>query len=178
MTALRMLSSNDAEMARSALSLREIVLTHGKYVWRLLRYLGVADRDLDDVCQEVFTTVHKKLGDLQDDGVRPWLYAMCTYHARNYRRHAGRHRETLMESPPESFAQASQEETVDRTRARELLLVLLDRLDEDKRTIFVLHAIEEIPMAEVARLVSCPQSTAYFRFKQAKQELEKGMKRG
>lgn len=176
MTALRILSSHDAAIA-SAPTVRQIVFTHGKYVWRLLRYLGVADRDLDDVCQDVFATVHKKLGDLRDDGLTPWLHTMCVHHARNYRRRARRHPETLVGDPPESVTPPSQEESLDRARAQELLLVLLDRLDEDKRTIFVLHAIEEVPMVEVARLLGCPQSTAYFRFKQARLEIEKGLKR-
>lgn len=176
MTATTTLHSTDAEVA-TAPSLREIVLTHGEYVWRLLRYLGVADRDLDDVCQDVFTTVYKKLGDLRDDGLRPWLHTMCIQHARNYRRRASRHREMLMEDLPESVAPALQEETVDRARAQELLLVVLERLDEDKRAIFVLHAIEELPMGEVAKLVGCSVSTAYLRLKQARKELEKGMGR-
>lgn len=170
------LRSDDVSVA-TAPSMREIVLTHGEYVWRLLRYFGVAERDLEDVCQDVFTTVHKKLADLRDDGLRPWLHTMCIQHARNYRRRASRNREMLVEELPEPLAPALQEETVHRARAQELLIAMLDRLDEDKRAIFVLHAIEEHPMGEVAKLVGCSVSTAYLRFKQARQELEKRMGR-
>lgn len=176
MTATTTPQSTDVEVA-STPSLREIVLTHGDYVWRLLRYLGVAERDLDDVCQDVFTTVYKKLDHLRDDGLRPWLHAMCFQHSRNYRRRASRQREILVTELPELVAPASQEETVDQARAQELMLIVLDRLDEDKRAIFVLHAIEGLPMGEVAKLVGCSVSTAYLRFQHARQELEKRMVR-
>jgi RNA polymerase sigma-70 factor, ECF subfamily len=172
MTALRMLPSDGTRLVTQAPSLRDIVLTHGRYVWRLLRYFGVADRDLDDVCQDVFTTVHRKLDDLSDDGLRPWLHTICINHAKNYRRRARHHREMLVDDVPESVVSAPQEESLELEQAQRLLLVLLDRLDEDRRAIFVLHAIEELPMEQVAKIVGCPLSTAYFRFQRARVELE------
>ncbi len=172
MTALRMHSSNTSGVAVAARSVREIVLTHGQYVLRLLRYLGVDDRDLDDVAQEVFMTVHRKLDDLSDDGLRPWLHTICFNHARSYRRRARRHRELLVDDVPESATAPPQEQTLELARAQRLLLALLDRLDEEKRTIFVLHAIEELPMEQVAKIVGCPLSTAYSRFHRARVELE------
>ncbi len=38
---------------------------HAAFAWRLLRRLGVADADTDDVCQEVFLTVHRRLPDFE-----------------------------------------------------------------------------------------------------------------
>jgi RNA polymerase sigma-70 factor (ECF subfamily) len=80
-----------------------------------------------------------------------------------------------MEEPPESVTVAPQEQTLELARRQKRLLALLDELDEDKRTIFVLHAIEEVPMEQVAKMVGCPLSTAYFRFKRACVALEKGV---
>lgn len=155
---------------------QQLVLAHGKYVWRLLRYLGVADRDLDDVMQDVFATAYEKLGDIAEEAaLRSWLYATCVFHAKNYRRRAHRHRETLVADLPESVSPAAQEYELELARAQELLLVLLERLDEEKRMVFVLHAIEELPMTDVAKAVGCRLSTAYFRFNRARAELRKGM---
>src|SRR5687767_5895670 len=47
------------------LSVRQIFDEHARYVWRTLRHLGVADADLEDVCQEVFVTVHRKLPEFE-----------------------------------------------------------------------------------------------------------------
>lgn len=152
---------------------RELVFTYGKYVWRLLRYLGVADRDLDDVCQEVFTTALRRIDSLTDDGIRPWLHAICINHAKNYRRRASRRRELLVETLPEPTVSGQQEENLDRSRARELLPTLLDRLDDDHRAAFVLFSIEGVPMEQVAKTLGCPLSTAYVRVQRARKQLEK-----
>src|SRR5688500_11210095 len=42
-------------------TIREIFDEHASFVWRTLRHLGVHDADIEDVCQEVFVTVHRKL---------------------------------------------------------------------------------------------------------------------
>ena len=175
MTALRMLAPDRTGLVDQARCIREIVLSHGRYVWRLLRYLGVADRDLDDVCQEVFTTVHRKLGDVTDEGLQPWLRSICVNHAKNYRRRAHRHREMLVDEMPETVVSASQEEGLVLAQAQALLLALLDRLDEDWRAIFVLHTVEELPMEQVAKIVGCPLSTAYFRYRRACAGLENAL---
>ncbi|MBN9164035.1 MAG: sigma-70 family RNA polymerase sigma factor [Myxococcales bacterium] len=175
MSALRMLSPDRTSLVAQAPCIREIVLSHGRYVWRLLRYLGVAERDLDDVCQDVFTTVHRKLGDLADEGLRPWLRTICVNHAKNYRRRARHHREMLVDEMPEPVVSASQEEGLELAEAQRCLLTLLDRLDEDWRAIFVLHRVEDLPMEQVAKIVGCSLSTAYLRYQRACAGLENAL---
>jgi RNA polymerase sigma-70 factor, ECF subfamily len=177
MTTLRMLPPEVAGVASQAPTIQDIVLTHGKYIWRLLRYLGIPTRDLDDVCQDVFATVHQKLDRLADDGVRPWLSTICVNHAKNYRRRARFQREVLVDDVPDAVIAATQEASFDRARAQSLLVTLLDRLDEDRRTVFVLHAIEEIPMEQVSKIVGCPVSTAYARYQRARTELERKLRK-
>src|SRR5262245_7483674 len=69
------------------LSVRQIFDEHARYVWRTLRHLGVADADLEDVCQEVFVTVHRKLPEFEGRSkLRTWLYGICLRVASDYRR--------------------------------------------------------------------------------------------
>ncbi|AKV03939.1 RNA polymerase sigma factor RpoE [Labilithrix luteola] len=157
--------------------IREVVLAHGRYVWRLLRYLGVPTRDLDDVCQDVFATVYQKLDQLSDDGIRPWLSTICINHAKNYRRRARVQREVLVDDVPDSFVVTTPDVSLDRARKHNELLALLDDLDEERRTVFVLHAIEDIPMEQVSKLVGCAVSTAYSRYERAYAELEKKLRK-
>ena len=71
------------------LSVRQIFDEHARYVWRTLRHLGVADADLEDVCQEVFVTVHRKLPEFEGRSkLRTWLYGICLRVASDYRRRA------------------------------------------------------------------------------------------
>ena len=175
MTGLRMVNPEVTGVATTTHTVREIVLAHGRYVWRLLRYFGVDDRDLDDVCQDVFLTAFRKLDDLSDDGLRPWLRTISFNHARAYRRRLHRHREMLVDDLPESHFAPVQEKRLEVAQAQQLLLAFLDGLNEETRTIVVLHAIEELPMDQVAKIVGCPLSTAYSRFHRARTELETKM---
>jgi RNA polymerase sigma-70 factor (ECF subfamily) len=45
---------------------------------------------------------------------------------------------------------------------------VLSILDEDRRTVFVLYEVEELPMEEVAAVVGCPLATAYSRLRSAR----------
>ena len=56
------------------------------------------------------------------------------------------------------------------------LSAVLASLDEDKRTVFLLHDVEEMPMREVAEAVGCRLSTAYARLYAARRELAKAIK--
>ena len=51
---------------------------HFDFVWRSARRLGVADEALDDVAQEIFLVVHRKLGEFEGrSSLRTWLYAIA-----------------------------------------------------------------------------------------------------
>src|SRR5256885_879712 len=72
---------------------------------------------------------------------------------------------------------APQDAEVDRRIARRMLDDILDTLDEDKRFVFVLHEIEQVPMEEIAGLVGCPVQTAYSRHRAATRYVEAAVKR-
>ena len=44
-------------------NLAEIFRQYAPFAWRTLRRLGVPESDVEDVCQEVFVVVHRKLDD-------------------------------------------------------------------------------------------------------------------
>src|SRR5262245_15703325 len=53
-----MQADNDAR----PLEFNAVVAEHGPYIWRVLRRLGVRASDIEDVWQETFIVVHRKLG--------------------------------------------------------------------------------------------------------------------
>jgi RNA polymerase sigma-70 factor (ECF subfamily) len=83
----------------------------------------------------------------------------------------------LEATPRELAIEARQEEDVALHQARAELDRILDTLSDDKRAVFVLYEIEELPMAEVAAAVGCPLQTAYSRLHAARQEVEAIMMR-
>jgi RNA polymerase sigma-70 factor (ECF subfamily) len=159
-------------------SLPEIFREHAPFVWRALRRLGVHERDVEDVCQEVFVVVHRKLGDFEGrSSLKTWIYGICARTASDYRRSSRVRREVVTDAPPEMPGEASQHEAVAMRQARATLDRILDELDDDKRSVFVLYEIEELTMADVAEALACPVQTAYSRLHAARKIVEAGVAR-
>jgi RNA polymerase sigma-70 factor (ECF subfamily) len=167
-----------AAAATHRLTTAEVFHENAPFAWRVLRRLGVAERDVDDVCQEVFVTVHRRLGEFEGrSSVRTWVYAICVRTASDYRKRARMRREVAAEVPPEPAVGPDQEHELSLRQARARLDAMLDELDDDKRVVFVLYEIEELPMAEVASVVGCPLQTAYSRLHAARREVEAALER-
>jgi RNA polymerase sigma-70 factor (ECF subfamily) len=75
---------------------------HGSFVWRTLRRLGLNESDADDLCQEVFVIVHRKLGEFeQRSSMRTWLYGIAVRVAIAHKRRAHVRREKPTDELPE-----------------------------------------------------------------------------
>jgi len=146
----------------------EVFRDHARYLWRALLGLGVRPGDVDDVCQEVFLIVHRRLPEFDGHALRSWLYAICLRVASEYRRSARVRREVSVEQIPDSEAPAGQFDAVLGRQLSARLLTVLDRLDDDKRAAFVLYEIEELALKEVAAALECPLQTAYSRLTAAR----------
>lgn len=157
-------------------SLPEIFRQYAPFVWRALRRLGVPEADVEDVCQEVFVVVHRKLGDFEGrSSLRTWIYGICARTASDYRRSGRVRREVVTDAPPDTAHEGGQHDAVALRQARAKLDRILDTLDDDKRAVFVLYEIEELTMAEVADSLGCPLQTAYSRLHAARKIVEAGV---
>jgi RNA polymerase sigma-70 factor, ECF subfamily len=148
----------------------ELVRREFRFVWRLLRRLGLAESDADDAAQQVFLIAERRFGDIRPGRERSFLYTTALHVASKARRGVERRREDLgPEVEPEPDQGPSLEDLVDRRRARELLDSLLDRLPLDLRAVFVLHEIDELSTAEIAEVVGVPVGTAASRLRRARE---------
>jgi RNA polymerase sigma-70 factor (ECF subfamily) len=151
----------------------EVFRTYSPFVWRVLLRLGVAEADIDDVAQEVFLGVHRNLPRFEGRcSLRTWVYGICHRRAVDYRRRASVRPELYSDDPPDQGGAASQEQGLVISQARAQLAAVLDGLDEEKRTVFVLFDIEGVAMDEVAEIVGCPLQTAYSRLYAARRKVE------
>jgi RNA polymerase sigma-70 factor (ECF subfamily) len=158
--------------------LAEIFREHAPFVWRGLRRLGVPESDVEDVCQEVFVVVHRKLGDFEGrSSLRTWIYGIAARTASDYRRSGRVRREVVTDAPPDVAHEGGQHDALALKQARAMLDRILDELDDDKRSVFVLYEIEELTMAEVADALGCPLQTAYSRLHAARKVVEAGVAR-
>ena len=148
------------------------------FVWRSLRRLGVREADVEDVCQEVFVVVHRRLADYDgSSSVRTWLFGIAMRMAAGHRRRAHVRRETMGADTIEAAVAPTQHEAVELQRARARLDDLLDRLDEDQRAVFVLFELEQMPMKEIAAAVGAPLQTVYSRLTAARSRIESAIRR-
>ncbi len=159
-------------------SFAQIFDEHAPFVWRALRRLGVDEADVEDVCQEVYLVAHRKLGGFEHrSSIRTWIYGISVRVASDYRKSARRRREEVVDAPPEQAMPPPQIEGIAEHEARAILDRALARLDADKRAVFVLFELEELPMTEVAEAVGCPVQTAYARLYAARKLVEAELRR-
>jgi RNA polymerase sigma-70 factor, ECF subfamily len=152
--------------------LREVFEEHGPFVLRSWRHFGVHEADLDDLLQEVFLVVYKRLNEYEERGrTRAWLYSICTRIARAQRRKLGRQRDSVSTQWPEEPAPASQHAALEDRQALALGYTFLNKLPEQQRDVFLLYEVENLPMAEIARALECPLQTAYSRLHKARERI-------
>jgi RNA polymerase sigma-70 factor (ECF subfamily) len=158
---------------------------HAAFVARAVRRLGVTDPQIEDVVQEVFLVAFRRLGEFEwRSPITTWLYGIALRVVRLQRRTS--HRADLHGAIDRSAAEQTEKaagaaaarpdiaaETADAYR---VLLQLLRQLDEDKREIFVLVELEQLPVPEVAELLGLKLNTAYSRLRLAREAFEKALK--
>jgi RNA polymerase sigma-70 factor (ECF subfamily) len=155
------------------LAVEQVYRDHAAFVWRLLRGMGVREADVPDLTQEIFITVHRRLGETRiRSSLRAWLYGICIRTAANYRRRCQHTREQLCPVPPEP-----PRGNPDRAGAKLDLLRALARLDEARRAVFLLYEVEGLSMPEVADALDCPLTTAYSRLYSARKAVRAQFRR-
>lgn len=150
----------------------ELFSAHVDYVWRSLQHLGVSEADLEDQTQEVFLVAYRRYPAWDGEHPRGWLFAIARRCASAYRRRSHRRHELAFHEVPESApTEIEPPASIDLGRFD----AALQALDEDKRTVFTLFELEELPMREVARILQCPVQTAYARLYAARRELARAL---
>lgn len=163
--------STSAGSARGAsVRLEGLVVAHHGFVWRSLRRLGVAERDVDDASQQVFLVAHRRLGEIARESERSFLFQTALRVAADWRRANKRRCEQpgidLLDVPD---AAAGPEELTDRRRARVLLDRVLEAMPMDLRVVFVLFELEEMTMSEIATVAALRAGTVASRLRRARQ---------
>jgi RNA polymerase sigma-70 factor (ECF subfamily) len=143
-------------------------------VARWIRALGGAHADRDDIVQEVFLVVRRRMKDF--DGINPagWLYRITRRQVRDFRRRAWvRHIFTRRRlEDPDTLVSSGGGPAADleRKEGRRILATILGKLREERRTAFVLFEIEGLSGDEIARIQSVPLNTVWTRLYHARKE--------
>ena len=156
------------------------------FVWRSARRLGVPDYALEDIVQEVFLVVHRKLPAFEaKSSIRSWLFGIVVRVVRDARRtllrkpsNLGGHAraftnldamaDAVLPSPHDSLAAAE---------AVRMLHALLAAMSERHRHVFILAELEQMSVADIAVAVGANVNTVYSRLRAARAEFDRAVAR-
>jgi len=136
-----------------------------------LRRLGVRPREAEDACQEIFLQIFRYLPTFERRAdFRTWLYKLCISQAARARRRA-------LVRRPLTWLRAQLCEPVAQTelsvsRSVELVDSALAVLSARQRGVFVLYELEDLPTAEIARLLGAPPATVRRQLQEARHKFE------
>jgi RNA polymerase sigma-70 factor (ECF subfamily) len=161
------------------LDVREIYETYFEFVWRTARRLGLREPHLDDVVQEVFMVVQRRLPDFEGRSqLRTWLFGITRHIVRaHFRRNARLPDPSIQPHELADPGSTSADEQLASLEGTRLLYALLDELDADKREVFVLTELEEMSGPEIARALDLPLSNVYARIRAAQKAFEAALRR-
>lgn len=164
-----------------AVDVAQIYAAKKRFVWAALQRLGARHPAIDDLFQEVFLTVHRRLHTYRSDQpLEPWLFGICMRIVSNHRRLAYLRRERPSSDGLDSGLRADHtpqpERAVQQLQAKARVEEILSRMDVQRRAVFVMFELENLSCVQIAELVGIPVGTVYSRLdaarKQFKQALE------
>jgi RNA polymerase sigma-70 factor (ECF subfamily) len=156
--------------------LRRAFVEHHTGVWRFLRRMGVPTQGVDDAAQQVFLIALKALPRIAPGSERAFLYGTAVRIAFGLRRKA--HREVGdVDGERAASPGLAPDELTDQKRAREVLDELLERMEPDGRTVFVLFEIDEFTVPEIANILGVPLGTAASRLRRSREQFQSLVRR-
>jgi len=167
----------DEALQRSRADFDGIYESEFGYVVKTLRRFGIPERDLADVAQEAFLRVYQALPSYdRARPIRPWLFGFALRTASNHSRFW--RRRNLARAVVEVEVRdngPTPEQTASSVEDRALLIRALQSLSLARRAVIVLHAIDGLPIPEVAGILRIPLNTAYSRLRRGLADLAKAL---
>lgn len=172
----------DAPDADKRLSVTQVHERHGEFVWRTLHRMGVRAPHVEDVYQEVFLVVHRRLRSFTgQSAITTWLYEICFRVTAGYRRKAHFRREELVSDWSEldvsSSSASSPERQLVAARQAKQLERILDEMPLEYRVVFVMFELEGMSSEQIAESVGAPLGTVYSRLYRARKRFARALAR-
>ena len=169
-------SAGSGEAAAGGLSLEALFVANADFVFRTCRRLGLDEASAEDATQQVFIVAAKKLDQIPAGKERAFLLVTARNIAGNARRTTIRRREEYTEVE-QVDPSSNPERLVESARARAVLDRILDDMDIDLRTVFVLFELEQLTCTEIAEVLEVPRGTVASRARRARETFEASLRR-
>jgi RNA polymerase sigma-70 factor (ECF subfamily) len=161
---------------------------HNRLLFRTARSILKSDAEAEDALQEAYLRAWRALPTFRADSkLSTWLVRIVINEA------LGRLRRAPVQVIPMESARSPDEQqipelqddypdhqpeqTAERAQLRRLIEARIDKLPDAFRTVFMLRAVEELSVGEVATALGLPQETVRTRFYRARSILRDGLSR-
>ena len=145
-----------------------------EHVARWLLALGAPSTDNEDLAQEVFLVVRRRLPHFDGRNVAGWLYRIASRQVWQYRRRrwvqrvlSPRQAVDIEEVPD---GQAGAAATLETKEKRRLLERLVAKMSEKRRVVFMLFEVEGYSGEEIADTLDVPINTVWTRLHHARKD--------
>jgi RNA polymerase sigma-70 factor (ECF subfamily) len=154
---------------------------HAAFVWRNASRLGVPPSVVEDVMQEVFLVVHRRLPEFEErTSVRAWLSAILIRVVRAHRRVLRRkdvgHQPGSSPVEPDAVCDVrspSPLEAAERDETVRELYAILSQMNDERREVLVLAELEGLTVPEIADALQVNINTVYWRLRTGRKEFER-----
>jgi RNA polymerase sigma-70 factor (ECF subfamily) len=163
---------------------------HNRLLYRTARSIVKNDADAEDVLQEAYLLVFRRIQQFRGEAkLSTWLTRIVANEAIARARTTNRRAQILdinhggemangdRDIDMEQSSSEQPDEAAMRSQARTLLERKIDALPESFRTVFVLRALEEMEVDEVATALGIPEATVRTRFFRARGLLRESLAR-
>jgi RNA polymerase sigma-70 factor (ECF subfamily) len=148
------------------------------FVWRNVLNRGIPRSSVDDVVQEIFIVVHRKLPEFEGrSSLRTWLAGIARRVVSDHVRKRGN--APVGDPLDVDFASALADpaEALDTKVAARLVDGLLALMSEEQREVFMLHELEEMTGREIAESTGTNENTVHTRLRAARKIFQEGLAR-
>ena len=160
---------NDAELVKhvsngNESAFRFLVAKHQRLVLHVVGRVVQQQADVEDVCQEVFMKVFRKIGRFRGDSkLSTWIATIAYNTSISHVRKQVRHREPSYDEEPLLMniekEQVFSHKTVEKDEAKKYLLHLIEKLPVNYRTVLTLYHLEEFSYKEIEKITGMPEGT-------------------
>lgn len=185
----RTVTASDPELIAAILqgsetAFAELMQRHQDRIFRLLSRYTRDALECEDLAQEVFLKVFRKLDTFQHDSqFYTWLYRIAVNTATDHLARKSRRKLQLVEDDavldsgsPRSEAESVHEPLMRRELA-EITRAILDKLPEKYRTILVLREYEDLSYTDIANVLGIQLGTVESRLFRARQRFKQALER-
>jgi len=161
---------------------RDIYRRTSGFVYNVARRVTRNAEDADEVTQDVFLKVYRKLSGFNSlSRLRTWIYRITVNTAIDYKRRAKKHEEKRADYDSAVNSLSTGETARDAAETREEMrsvAALLEKLNPDQRACLVLKEVEGLKYREIADILKISVNTVRTRLKRARQKLLRFDKKG